>query len=497
MKYVLSIDAGTTSSRALLINKKGELVGVEQKPFTQHYPNHGWIEHDPIELIDTQFDVISQLLTKSGVFPEDIEAIGIANQRETTIVWDKETGEPIWKAIVWNDRRNPDCFSDVKAKHEKLVHDKTGLFIEPYFSASKIDWILNEVKGARERAENGELLFGTVNTWILWHLTGKKVFATDVSNASRTLLFNIHTLEWDEELLKLFDIPKAMLPAVVSNSEVYGKTDAKIFPFPIPIAGMAGDQQAALFGHACFNIGDAKCTYGTGAFMMMNTGPKPTKSKHKLLTTVAWQLGKTPCEYALEGLVYSAGSAVSWLKNKLGIIKTAKEIESLAYSVPDSGYVYFVPSLNGLACPYWNAHASGSIFGIKASTNIGHIARATLEGIAFQVDDVLSAMQKDTGVAINNIKGDGGMSENVFLLQIQSDLLGVDIARSSSKEMTALGAGYLAGLAVDFWKDRDEIKKLWKSDRKFTQEMKKSDVTLMKKHWKQAVKLTQAWAEIV
>ncbi len=495
MKYILSIDAGTTSSRALLVDQKGGIVAIEQKPFTQHYPNHGWIEHDPIEIMETQIDVISQLLVKSNIPPQDIEAIGIANQRETTIIWEKETGRPIWNAIVWNDRRTADSLSDIKTKHENLVHEKTGLFIESYFSASKIDWILNKVDGARERAKKGELCFGNVNTWILWNLTKGKVFATDVSNASRTLLYNIHSHEWDDELLNIFNIPKELLPEVRSNSEIYGKTDVKVFPSPVLISSMVGDQQAALYGHACFDIGDVKCTYGTGAFMMMNTGSKPAMSKHKLLTTVAWQIADKPCEYALEGLVYSAGTVVSWLKTKLGIIKTFREIESLAYSVPDAGGVFFVSSLSGLASPYWNDHATGSIFGIKPNTNLGHIARAAIEGIAFQVNEVLEAMQKDAGTHIKRIKCGGGMSENIFLLQIQTDLLGVDITRSFSKEMTALGAAYLAGLAVGLWKDQEEIKTLWKSDRKFQQEMKSSDVSKMKKKYRKAVHLTEEWAK--
>lgn len=495
MKYILSIDAGTTSSRAVLIDQKGEIIGIEQKPFTQHYPDHGWVEHNPLEIYETQMDVISQLLTKSGIYPEDIEGIGITNQRETTVIWDKKTGQPIWNAIVWNDRRTADSFAEIKAKHSKKVQEKTGLLIESYFSASKIDWLLNNVKGAREKAEAGDLCFGTINTWLLWKMTNGAVFATDVSNASRTLLFNIHTLEWDEELLMLFNIPSQILPKIVSNSEVYGKTDCPTFPFPVPIASMIGDQHASLFGQACFNIGDVKCTYGTGAFMMMNTGQKPVVSKNKLLTTIAWKIGDKPCDYALEGVVYAAGSVVTWLKDKMGLIKTAKEVESLAYSVPDSGGVYFVPALVGLASPYWNAQATGTIFGIRPSTNIGHMARASIEGIAFQVDDVLATMQKDARSEIKRIKFDGGMSENIFLMQIQSDLLGVDIARAHSKEMTALGAAHLAGMAVGFWKDLNEVSELWKSNRKFTPELKKSDVSKMKRSWKHAVKLTHEWAK--
>ena len=495
MSYILSIDASTTSSRALLLNKKGEILGIEQKPFTQYYPEHGWIEHDPVEIYETQMSVIEQLLIKSGVQSEDIQAIGMTNQRETTLIWDRKTGTPIWNAIVWNDRRTADCFPKIREKYSKLVKKKTGLLIESYFSASKIDWLLNNVEGAREKAVAGDLCFGTMNTWLLWKMTNGKVFATDVTNASRTLLFNINTLKWDEELLELFNIPAKLLPEVKSNSEIYGNTDCPALPFPIPIASMIGDQHAALFGQACFGVGDVKCTYGTGAFMMMNTGQKPVESKHKLLSTVAWKIGNLNCVYALEGVVYAAGSVITWLQEKMGLIKTPKEIESLAYSVPDSGGVFFVPSLVGLASPYWNAHATGSIFGIRQSTNIGHIARASLEGIAFQVDDVLTAMRKDANLEINHIKLDGGMSENIFLMQIQSSLIGIDTARAYSKEMTALGAAHLAGLAVGFWSSIEELKTLWKSNRKFSPELKKSDVIKMKRSWKHAIKLTHQWTK--
>ena len=495
MTYILAIDAGTTNSRALLIDKNGDVVATEQEPFVQHYPDHGLVEHDPEELWDTQLNVVSQLLEKSGISPSEIDAIGITNQRETTIIWDRVSGKPIWKAIVWSDRRTKDSILEIKDKHEKMIHEKTGLLVDTYFSASKIKWVLNKVPGSRERAKKGELLFGNVNTYLLWKLTKGEVFATDLTNACRTLLYNIHTHEWDDDLLKLFDVPKEMLPKVVSNSEVYGNTHVDYFGVPIKIASMIGDQQGAMFGHACFDIGDVKCTYGTGSFMLINTGSEPKNSSHHLLTTIAWQIGDNKPEYALEGVVPTAGSAVSWLRDKMGILRSAKEIESLAFSVPDSGGVFFVPSLNGLASPRWNASARGTIFGITASTNIGHIARATLEGIAHQVTDVLEVMHKDTGSEIKQIKVGGGMTEDVFLMQMQTDLFGVDIVRSASKEVSALGAAYLAGLAVGTWKDLDEIRSLWKSDRKFTPELNKSDVKKMRSHWNKAVNLTVKWAD--
>ncbi len=493
MKYVLAIDAGTTSSRALLIDQEGKIIGIEQRSFLQHHPQPGWLEHDPKELWETQCIVISELLRKTGIPLHEISAAGITNQRETTIVWERATGKPIWNAIVWSDRRTTESLTPIKAEHESLIREKTGLFVESYFSASKIAWILNHVEGAYERAQKGELCFGTVNSWLLWHLTKGEVFATDLVNASRTLLFNIHTLDWDSELLKIFNIPREMLPEVKSNSEIYGMTNCDILPHPIPIASMIGDQQASLFGHACFNKGDVKCTYGTGSFLLMHTGEKPIPSQHNLLTTVAWRLGSNPCEYAIEGLVYSTGSVVSWLMDYLGIIKTAKEIESLAFSVPDNGGLFFVPALNGLASPYWNESVRGTIFGISASTNIGHVARAALEGIAFQVTDVLEAMQKDAASPIRQIKCDGGMSEDIFVMQTQADLVGISLARSASKEMTALGAGFLAGLAVGFWKNLDQVKALWESDRKFTPNQSSSDMLKMKYDWKRAVKIAQDW----
>ena len=495
MEYILSLDAGTSNCRALLINKKGEIVAIEQQEFTQHYPDHGWVEHDPIEIWQTQLKVIELLLKKTMVHPSEIKAIGITNQRETVVIWDKATSEPIWNAIVWNDRRTKKNCDNLKSKYEKLIQEKTGLYIEPYFSASKINWILDNVKGSRKRAEMGELCFGTINTWLLYKLTNGNTFKTDVSNAARTLLFNIHTLSWDEELLKIFNIPKELLPEVKSNSEVYGQTHLELFPTPIPIAAMIGDQQASLFGNACFNNGDTKCTFGTGCFMMMNTGTKPIDSKHQLLTTIAWQIGDEQAEYALEGLVYAAGSVVQWLQDSMGIIKSPNEIEGLAFSVPDSGGVYFVPTFNGLASPYWNASAKGSILGLTPSTNIGHLTRAALEGIAYQVTDVLEVMEKDANAKIKLIKCGGGMAEDVFLMQMQSDLLKIPIERVANKEISALGAGYLAGLAVKFWKNKGEIASLWKCDREFLPQMPKKDVALMRKNWSFAIKSTQLWAE--
>lgn len=495
MKYILAIDAGTTNSKCAIFDEKAEMIVTEELPFEQYYPNHGWVESKPLEIWQTQKAVIEKALRKSEVLPHSILGIGISNQRETTLVWDRETSEPLWNAIIWKDRRTKDVCGELKAKYDKTVQKKTGLVISSYFSASKIAWILDNVPGSRERAEKGELCFGTVNTWLLWKLTNGRAFKTDISNASRTLLFNIHEECWDDELLEIFRIPKAMLPEIGSCSEIYGEADSDLFPSPIPIASMIGDQQASLFGNACFKIGDAKCTFGTGGFLLVNTGEKIRESKNHLTTTVAWKIASQPTQYALEGSVYAAGSAISWLKNSWGIIRTIREIEGLAYSVPDSGGLYFVPSFSGLAAPYWDDHATASMFGITTGTNIGHLCRALIEGIAYQIADVLSVMQKDIGNAIKNVKCDGGMSENVFLMQIQSDLINMPIVRSANQEMTTLGAAFLAGLALGIWKDQKEIASFWQSDRKFTPTLSKQDVKRMRKNWRLAVKATQTWAK--
>lgn len=495
MGFILTIDAGTSNSRAAVINQKGEIEGIEETPFPSVFPEQGWIEHKPLDLWETQKECIGRLMRKVGITADDIKAIGIANQRETSIVWNKETGEPIWNAIVWNDSRTKEYCNGLKKKHEAKVRKKTGLFIDSYFSASKIRWILDNVDGAQKEAEKGNLLFGTVNTWLLYKLTDGKVHATDVSNASRTLLYNIHDLDWDDELLKIFNIPRSMMPEVKSCSEVYGETRDPLIGKGVPIASMIGDQQAALYGHNCFKAGDLQATYGTGTFLMMNTGSKASESKHKLLTTIAWQKGDEKPTYALEGAVLSSGSVVKWLRDNLGIIRTLSEIEGLAYSVPDTNGLYFVTALHGLGTPYWDFSVCGTMLGISASTNAGHIARAVMESTAYQVFDVVDAMRKDAFTAIRNIKCGGGMSEDVFLMQIQADLLGIPIARSANKEMTAMGAAYMAGLAVGFWKSEEELSSFWKSDRKFEPIMKKKDAKEMTKNWHHAIKSAQLWAK--
>lgn len=495
MEFILSLDAGTSNCRALLLNKKGEVVAQEQKALAQHFPNQGWVEYEPNEIWGAQYEVARALLTKTKTEYHEVKAIGITNQRETTIVWERETSKPIWNAIGWNDRRTKEWCEKWTQLHGDKIYEKTGLYLESYFSASKIAWILDNVSGAREKAGRGELCFGTVNTWLLWNLTKGKIFATDVTNASRTLLFNIHTLSWDQELLDIFKIPASILPIVKSSSEIYGETDRELFSAPIPIASMIGDQQAALFGHACFQKGDVQCTFGTGTFMMMNTGQTPAISKHSLLTTIAWKLGNEPVEYALEGLVYTTGSVIRWLQESIGLIKVPREIEGLAYSVTHSDGVYFVPTLAGITSPYWNAQVRGAFFGLSLSTNIGHIARATLEGIAHRVTEVLGLMQEDAQNKISFIKCGGGMSENVFLMQVQADFMGVPIAKSGEKEVTALGSAYLAGLAVGFWKDKKEIGALWKCDRKFYPQMEKEEVDIMRKKWRNALRCVELFAE--
>jgi glycerol kinase len=493
MGYILALDAGTSKIRSLIVNELGYISAIEQQALSAQFPHPDWMEHDPEEIWKSQVSVVKKVMSSAMVGAGEIEAIGITNQRETTIVWDKKTSKPIYNAIAWNDRRTTDFCTKMK-KEESLIRNKTGLYLEPYFSASKIAWILDNVEGARIRAERGELAFGTVDTWLLWNLTGGKVFATDVSNASRTLLFNIHTMKWDEELLELFNIPSSLLPEVKESNAKFGETVKNLFQRPIPITAMIGDQQSALFGHGCFQVGDVKCTFGTCTNMMMNIGSKPSKSKHKLLTTVAWKEKGEPTTYALEGVVYSAGSVIRWLQESLGLIHTAKEIEGLAYSVSNSGGVYFVPALSGLATPYWNANARGTILGISPATNVGHIARATLEGIAYQVTDALTAMQKDAKSLIEKIKCDGGMTEDLFFMKLQADLINIPLTRAQNKEVTALGAAFLAGLAIGYWKNKEEIQKLWQSDRLFLPEMDRKEAESMKERWHKAIKSTELWA---
>lgn len=483
-KYILALDQGTSSSRAIVFNEKGEACSVAQKEFTQIFPRPGWVEHDPREIWSSQSGVIAEAITKIGINGLDIAGIGITNQRETTIVWDAATGEPVYNAIVWQDRRTSQYCDSLKEQGlTEKIRSKTGLLLDAYFSGTKVRWILENVPGAREKAEKGELRFGTVDTWLIWNLTRGEVHVTDVTNASRTLLFNIHTLEWDSELLELFGIPASMLPRVASSSEVYGHTKTTIFAHKVPIAGIAGDQQAALFGQLCTEPGAVKNTYGTGCFLLMNTGREPIESKNNLLTTIAWKIGEETT-YALEGSIFVAGSVVQWLRDGLGIIRSSSDVEALAASVPDNGGVYFVPALTGLGAPYWDQYAKGTVVGITRGTTAAHIARAALEGIAFQTMDIVSAMEQDSGVKLCELKVDGGASRNNLLMQFQSDVLGCNVIRPQVTETTALGAAFLAGLAVGYWGSVDEIKGIWAVDREF---MPSVDRTAEKAGWADAI----------
>jgi glycerol kinase len=492
--YILSLDQGTTSSRALVFDQKGNIISTAQKEFTQHYPQPGWVEHDALEIWSTQASVAAEAILQASLHPQDIAAIGITNQRETTVVWDRSTGQPLCPAIVWQDRRTaPYCDELRSAGKEELIRAKTGLLIDAYFSATKLRWILTNIEGAREKAEKGILLFGTVDSWLLWNLTGGEVHATDVTNASRTLLFNIHTLAWDEELLRLFDVPAAMLPQVRSSSEVYGYTAGKILSHRIPIAGIAGDQQAALFGQQCTEPGMVKSTYGTGCFMLMNTGTKPVVSQNNLVTTVAWQIGGETC-YALEGSIFIGGAVVQWLRDGLGLIQTAPEIEALAGKADDNGGVYLVPAFAGLGAPHWNGHARGTVAGLTRGTTAAHLARAALESIAFQTGDVLRCMEKDAGNKIGELRVDGGATANNLLMQIQADVLEAHVVRPKVQETTALGAAFLAGLAVGFWKNQAELKQQWNEERRF-EPRQQPDHAAWLRGWQRAVKACLAWTE--
>ncbi|MCR5003326.1 MAG: glycerol kinase GlpK [Bacteroidales bacterium] len=487
-KYILAIDQGTTSSRAIVFDHEGNTCAVAQKEFTQHFPQPGWVEHDPREIWSSQAAVIAESIAEIGSDGNDIAAIGITNQRETTIVWDAVTGEPVYNAIVWQDRRTSEFCDELKAKGlTDKIREKTGLIIDAYFSGTKIRWILENVPGARERAEAGELRFGTVDSWLIWNLTCGEVHVTDVSNASRTMLFNINTLEWDKELLDLLGIPESMMPEVRSSSEIYGKAKTGLFANEVPIAGIAGDQQAALFGQMCTHPGCVKNTYGTGCFLLMNTGEKPIMSKNSLLTTVAWKIGDT-VNYALEGSIFVGGSVVQWLRDGLGIIKSSSEIEALAATVEDNGGVYFVPALTGMGAPYWDQYARGTIVGITRGTTAAHIARAALEGIAFQTMDIVKAMEKDSGMKLRELKVDGGASRNNLLMQFQADVLGAEVIRPKVTETTAKGACYLAGLAVGFWDSIDHIQQQWQKDRTFTPDTENTDA--LKKGWADAISRT-------
>ena len=482
-KYILALDQGTSSSRAIVFDHDGSICSVAQKEFTQHFPKPGWVEHDPMEIWASEAAVIAEAISAIGINGLDIAGIGITNQRETTIVWDAETGAPVYNAIVWQDRRTAE-FCETLSPYAEKIRRKTGLIVDAYFSGTKIRWILDNVPGAREKAEAGKLRFGTVDTWLVWQLTRGEVHVTDVSNASRTMLFNINTLEWDKELLELLGIPASMMPAVRSSSEVYGNTKTTIFAHEVPIAGIAGDQQAALFGQMCTEPGSVKNTYGTGCFLLMNTGEKPIMSKNNLLTTVAWKIGNK-VQYALEGSIFVGGSVVQWLRDGLGIIRSSSEIEALAETVPDNGGVYFVPALTGMGAPYWDQYAHGTICGITRGTTAAHIARAALEGIAFQTMDIVGAMEKDAGVRLSELKVDGGASRNNLMMQFQADVLGTSVIRPQVTETTAMGACYLAGLAVGYWSSLDEIKAQWQAEHVFTPSG--ADTTALKAGWADAI----------
>jgi len=487
-QYILALDQGTSSSRAIVFDHDGNICSVAQQEFTQYFPQPGWVEHNPMEIWSSEAAVIAEAITRMGINGKDLAAIGITNQRETTLVWDAETGAPVYNAIVWQDRRTS-AFCDT-LKEQGLVdkiREKTGLIIDAYFSGTKIKWILDNVPGARERAQAGQLRFGTVDSWLVWQLTRGEVHVTDVTNASRTMLFNINTLQWDKELMELFGIPASMMPAVKSSSEVYGHTKTTLFAHEVPIAGIAGDQQAALFGQMCTDPGSVKNTYGTGCFLLMNTGTKPILSKNNLLTTIAWKIGDT-VNYALEGSIFVGGSVVQWLRDGLGIIRSSSEIEALASTVPDNGGVYFVPALTGMGAPYWDQYAHGVICGITRGTTAAHIARAALEGIAFQTMDIVKAMEKDAGVPLAELKVDGGASRNNLMMQFQADILGASVVRPVVTETTAMGACYLAGLAVGYWGSLDEIKAQWQVERNFTPSG--ADMTPVKEGWKDAINRT-------
>ena len=488
--YILSIDQGTTSSRAILFNREGSIIAVSQKEFEQIYPKPGWVEHDPLEIWSSQVSVVTEAIAKAGLNSIDIHAIGITNQRETTIVWDKETGLPLYNAIVWQDRRTSDYCDSIRKEHRDMIRQKTGLIIDSYFSATKVRWILENVPGARLKAMQGKLLFGTVDSWLIWKLSGGTTHVTDVSNASRTMLFDINTLKWDQSLLELFDIPMNMLPEVKSSSEVFGHTAGNILATKIPIAGIAGDQQAALFGQMCTKVGMVKNTYGTGCFMLMNIGKKPVMSANNLLTTIAWKINGE-VTYALEGGIFIGGAVVQWLRDELGLIKSSAEVEVLAATVKDNGGVYVVPAFAGLGAPHWDQHARGTITGITRGTNSGHFARAALESIAYQTMDVLKSMSADAGTPITELRVDGGASANTILMQFQADIMKCKVIRPQITEVTALGAAYLAGLATGFWSDVNEISAQWKVDSNFEPaELENYDELI--NGWERAIKAAKA-----
>ncbi|MFC6997291.1 glycerol kinase GlpK [Rufibacter roseus] len=493
-KYILSFDQGTTSSRAIVFNKQGNIVSLAQKEFTQIYPEPGWVEHDSSEIWSTQVGVAAEAVSKAGLRAEDIAAIGITNQRETTVVWDRRTGSAICNAIVWQDRRTASYCDSLKAQGlEDMIQQKTGLVIDAYFSATKIKWMLENVPGAREKADEGQLAFGTIDSWLIWNLTRGKVHATDVTNASRTLLYNIHTLDWDNDLLSLFDIPHSMLPQVKSSSEIVGETSGSLFATSIPIAGIAGDQHAALFGQMCTKPGMVKNTYGTGCFMLMNIGEKPILSTNKLVTTIAWKIGDQ-IQYALEGSIFIAGAVVQWLRDGLGIISHSAQVEELAQKATSSEGVYMVPAFAGLGAPHWNQHARGTIVGMTRGTTSAHLARAALESIAFQTREVLKAMEADSGISIKELRVDGGATENNLLMQFQADILNASVVQPAITEVTAIGAAYLAGLATGFWENVEEIQEQWEIKKSFKANHEFPTEVLVE-GWERAVRAAKVWAE--
>ena len=495
MQHVLALDQGTTSSRAIVFDLQGRIETVAQREFQQIYPRPGWVEHDPNEIWSTQAGVAAEAVARAGMRAEDVAAIGITNQRETTVVWDRGTGEPVYNAIVWQDRRTAAHCDRLKAEgREGMIRDKTGLVIDAYFSGTKVAWILDNVEGARARAERGELAFGTIDSWLIWKLTRGRTHVTDVTNASRTMLYNIHDRGWDDELLELLTVPRSMLPEVRSSSEVYAHTSGDLFAREIPIAGIAGDQQAALFGQMCTEPGMVKNTYGTGCFMLLNTGTEAVPSKNQLVTTIAWQIGDR-VEYALEGSIFVAGAVVQWLRDGLKIIRSAPEVEALARSVDDNGGVYLVPAFTGLGAPHWDQYARGAVFGLTRGATAGHLARAALEGIAYQVADVLRAMEADSGIAASELRVDGGAAANDLLMQFQADILQVPVVRPRTLETTALGAAYLAGLAVGYWDGIEGIRSQWQTDSRFDPVMKVEEVNGLRAGWERALERARGWEE--
>lgn len=494
-RYILALDQGTTSSRAIVFDQTGAVVSVARKEFTQHYPKPGWVEHDPLEIWSSQNSTAAEALARANLATDDIAAVGITNQRETTIVWDRETGRAIHNAIVWQDRRTADHCAQLRRDGvESLVAEKTGLRLDPYFSATKLRWILDHVPGARSRAGAGKLLFGTVDSWLLWQLTGRRVHATDLTNASRTLLCNLHTGDWDDDLLRLFDIPRAVLPEIRSSSEIYGYVDRHLYPAGAPIAGIAGDQHAALFGQACFTPGMVKNTYGTGCFTLMHTGEKPVVSRNNLLTTVAWKIDGCT-EYALEGSVFIGGAVIQWLRDELQLVRDAAELDRLAASVPDSGGLFLVPAFSGLGAPHWDPYARGTMVGITRGTNRAQLCRAALEAIAFQTADLIRCMEKDSGLPLKELRVDGGASQSRPLLQFQADLLGTVVVRPRCIETTALGAACLAGLATGVWSDRKEIARNWSVDTTFSPARAPEDIAALRAGWDRALERAKCWEQ--